>query len=487
VRRLACIAGAAAALILAAPAAAAENTAWLSYGHDNQLTNAVPSVDLTTKSAPRLQREWVTNVDGAVYASPLSAEVAGRQLIFAFTESGSVYALAASTGRIVWQRGLGTVATLDCGTWGITSTGVIDLARNTLYVANADGQVYGLDLASGDDVPGFPRTVVRRTDFEYVWGGLRVANARLYVPVASYCDAGPASDFPDGRLISIPLDDPDALTEWEPVAGPGNLGGIWGWGGVSIDPDNGTVFTGVGNSHAWSDQCACYVDNAPYGNQIVALPPDLSSVLDSDEPTLPTTEDDDFGAAPLLFHPRGCPPLAAMNNKIGSVYFWNRRNLAAGPLVAPIPLGDGINAFVGAPSWSEDQQTFYDAQAVLFGPEGRLGNGVKAFVVDPGCKFRLRWEALTGDGNQATPTVVGDVVFATGGNTGGFFALSAATGRRLWKYPSVGQTVATMMSVGGWAYGADTAGWVYGFRPAPPPPPPRPRRRLPPTPWKRIG
>src|SRR5256885_13184581 len=49
-------------------------------------------------------------------------------------------------------------------------------------------------------------------------------------------------------------------------------------------------------------------------------------------------------------------------------------------------------------------QTFFDAQAVLFGPEGRLGNGVKAFVVDAGCKFRPLWAALTGDGNQATPT-----------------------------------------------------------------------------------
>jgi outer membrane protein assembly factor BamB len=487
VRRLLWIAGAAAALTLVAPAVAAENTEWLSYGHDNQLTNSVTSAELTTKSAPRLQREWVTKLDGPVYASPLSASVGGRQLIFAFTENGSVYALAASTGRIVWQRAFGTVATVDCGTWGITSTGAIDLVRSTLYVANADGQVYGLDLASGNDVPGFPRAIVRRTDFEYVWGGLRIANDRLYVPVASYCDAGPPSDFPDGRLFSIPLADPDALTEWQPVAGPGNLGGVWGWGGVSIDPGTGTVFTGIGNSHVWSDECSCYVDNAPYGNQIVALPPDLSSVLDADEPPLPTTEDDDFGAAPLLFQPRGCPPLAAMNNKIGALYFWDRRNLAAGPFGAPIPLSDGINAFVGAPSWSEVRQTFFDAQAVMFGPNGRLGNGVKAFVVDPGCKFRLLWQALTGDGNQATPTVAGDVVFATGGKTGGFFALSALNGRRLWKYPSVGRAVATVITVGGWVFGADTAGWMYAFHPSPPPPPPKPRRRLPPTPWIRIG
>ncbi len=486
-RRLLGIAAAAAALAVATPAGAAENADWLSYGHDNQLTNAVASATVTAKSAPRLEREWVTKLDGPIFASPLSGSVDGRQLLFAATENGSVYGLDGGTGRIVWHRELGTFETADCGTWGVTSTGAIDLARKTLYVANADGGLYGLDLASGDDVAGYPRTIVRRSDFEYVWGGLRIANDRLYVPVASYCDAGPPYDFPDGRLFSIPLANPDGLTEWEPVAGPGNLGGIWGWGGVSIDPADGTVFTGVGNSHVWSEDCSCYVDNAPYGNEIVALPPDLSSVEDADEPPIAPTGDYDFGAAPVLFQPRGCPPLAAMNNKIGALYIWNRRNLKAGPIVSPIPLSDGISAFVGAPSWSEDRQTFFDAQAVVFGPEGRLGNGVKAYVAEAGCKFRLLWEALTGDGNQATPLVVGNVVFATGGKTGGFFALSATNGRRLWKYLTVGRTVATMITVGGFVYGADTAGWVYGFKPAPPPPQPPRRRRLPPTPWIRIG
>src|SRR5262249_34642562 len=117
------LAGAIAALALAPSALAVENTDWLSYGHDNQLTNATPSTALTSKSAPRLARTWISKLAGAVYASPLATVVDGRELLYAFTENGSVYALAASTGMIVWQRELGTVATADCGTWGITSTG----------------------------------------------------------------------------------------------------------------------------------------------------------------------------------------------------------------------------------------------------------------------------------------------------------------------------------------------------------------------------
>ena len=475
-RRLRWIAGAGAALVLAVPARAAENTEWLSYGHDNQLTNAVSSPSITAGNVGRLKQLWRTKLDGPIYASPLSARVGGRQLVFVATENGSVYAIAATTGRIVWQRALGTKVAPQCGTWGITSTGAIDLARNLLYVVNADGALHGLGLESGLDVPGFPRQLVTNSDYEYVWGGLRIARDRLYVGVASYCDAGPDGDgFPDGRLFSIPLSDPDALVEWQPVAGPGNLGGIWGWGGVSVDPVTGTLFTGIGNSHAWSAACSCYVDNAGYGDQIVALTPDLSSVLDADAPSLPTTGDDDYGAAPVLFQPRGCPPLAAMNNKIGALYIWNRQSLHTGLFVPPIPLSDGINAFVGAPSWSREHQMFFDAQAAIYGQAGRLGNGVRAFAVEPGCRFRPLWAAVVGDGNQATPLVVGDVVLATGGKPGGFAALSVANGARLWTFPTVGRTAAAMITVGGSVFGADTAGWVYAFRP----PAPAPRRSSP--------
>jgi hypothetical protein len=54
---------------------------------------------------------------------------------------------------------------------------------------------------------------------------------------------------------------------------------------------------------------------------------------------------------------------------------------------------------------------------------------------------------------------------ATGGTPGGFYALSAADGAVLWKFPTPGRTVAVMITVGGILIGADTDGDVYGFRP----------------------
>jgi len=482
VRLSASCAAALATLVLAAPAGARENTQWLSWGRDNQLTNAVGSKALTPTSVRRLKRAWLSKLDGAVFASPLAAPVGGRETIFAATEAGSVYALDADTGRIVWQRSLGVVETPSCGPWGITSTGAIDGARNRLYEISADGELHALDLATGSDAAGFPRRLVTNTEYEYVWGGLRIANDRLYVPIASYCDAGPeGATYPDGRLLALPLANPDALTEWEPVPGPGNLGGIWGWGGVAVDPADGTVYTGVGNSHVFSAACGCYVDNAGYGNQIVALTPNLSRVLDAQAPNLPVTDDDDFGAAPLLFQPKGCAPLAAANNKIGSLYIWNRKKLAAGTIVPPIPLSDGVAAFVGSPSWSASRQLLFDAQAVLYRGGTRLGNGVRAFRAGPGCTFKPAWAVPVGDGNQATPLVVGDVVFATGGSPGGFAAMSARSGAVLWKAATIGPTVAALISVEGAVFGADADGWVYGYRAVPPVKP-----AAPPPPWRLV-
>jgi PQQ-like domain len=192
---------AALALCAAAQASTTDPSAWTSYGYDNQLGNAVATGTLTLRAVPKLRLDWSRQLDGAVYASPLAANVGGRQLLFVATEGGTVYAIDAGTDQIVWQRSLGTIETNECGTWGFTSTGAIDLRRQVLFEAGADGRLHALDLATGDEAQGYPLTLVENSRYEYVWGGLRIANDRLYVVVASYCDAGaPGGPMPEGRL-----------------------------------------------------------------------------------------------------------------------------------------------------------------------------------------------------------------------------------------------------------------------------------------------
>jgi outer membrane protein assembly factor BamB len=131
----------------------------------------------TRRDVGRLEPAWNVTLDGPVYASPLAFTVGARRLVYVATEAGSVYALDEANGSIVWRRELGTVTTDACGTWGITSTGVISRSAQALYVIGATGDLHALSLDTGADLAGFPRQLIDNPAYEYVWGGLRLIGA----------------------------------------------------------------------------------------------------------------------------------------------------------------------------------------------------------------------------------------------------------------------------------------------------------------------
>jgi outer membrane protein assembly factor BamB len=385
-------------------------------------------------------------------------------MLFVATEAGTVYALRPRDGSVVWRHSFSPVDTGGCGSWGITSTGAVDFARGLLYVANADGYVHALSLSSGEEASGWPVQVITRTTTEYVWGALRIVAGRLVVPVASYCDEPDAAGVPaEGRLVAIALDDPTATPlAFDPAPGFGNLAGVWGWGGVSVSPDRSLIYTGVGNSAPEPDEVL------GYGESLVALTPDLGRVAAWSRPFVPSGPvDTDLGAAPVIFEPRGCPTLAALNSKSGSLYLWRLSQLAGGPIQS-VPLSDGIHAFVGEPSWSPRTQTLYDAGATFLRGGVRLGSGIMALHVGFGCRLEPTWSAVLGDGSQPPPLVAGDVVFGAGGSSGGYEAHAAKNGVLLWRFATPGaRTWAPLIAASGAAYAADTSGAVYAFQPKP--------------------
>jgi putative pyrroloquinoline-quinone binding quinoprotein len=320
-----------------------------------------------------------------------------------------------------------------CGiTFGVSSTGAIDLARGKLYAIGADGQLHALDLATGADAAGFPIDLIPAPSAQHVWGGLRIVGDRLYVPFSSYCDEIEDGDhLADGGIVSVALANPADRVFFDPVPGEGNGGGIWGYGGVSAERDGSYLYAGVGNSHVFDPACNCDVDNAPYGDHLVKLTPDLRVVDANYPPGIEAQGDQDFGSAPVLFQPHDCPPLAAANNKNGLLYIWNRGDLAAGP-IATFGVGDAEAPFVGQPSWSSRLQTLFATEARVPKAGPKDGDGIVAVKASYlGCHFEEIWQTRIGAGNQAPPLLVGDVVFAGGGSEG-LYALDGRTGRVLW-------------------------------------------------------
>jgi hypothetical protein len=402
---------------------------------------------------------WKAALSGAIVASPLAARTTMQGLVvFATTEGGNVYAIG-DQGTVLWQKSIGTVsANGSCGTYGVSSTGVVDTARGVLYVVGASGLLHALRLTDGSEAAGYPVKVVSRRRTEYVWGGLRLVGSTLYVPVASYCDAPDRHGVPaEGRLVAYDVAQPSApVAVFDPVPGADNLGGIWGWGGVSVSLDGQALYTGIGNAEPDVDD--------GYSDSMVELSADLSETVGANRPIASGDgTDTDLGAAPVLFKPIGCPALLAANDKSGDLVIWRQDALDKGPY-ARIPLSDGEDAFVGAPSWSPRTQMLYDSTATAERGSTRL-EGALALKVTAQCGFNKRWFTATGDGTQPQPLIAGDLVADTGGAAGGFDVERAATGVVVWRYPTAAATLSPLIEAGGELIGGDSNGSIYAFRP----------------------
>jgi hypothetical protein len=261
----------------------------------------------------------------------------------------------------------------------------------------------------------------------------------------------------EGRLVSYDVDHPSAAPlSFDPVPGADNLGGIWGWGGVAATASGTALYTGVGNAEPDVDEGE--------SDSMVELTADLSEVVGADRPPSATPgADTDLGAAPVLFHPRGCPPLLAANSKSGELLVWRQDRLARG-LHARVGLSDGVSAFVGAPSWSPVTQMLYDA-GVVEQQGGKELVGTVALGIGPKCAIARKWFQATGIGTQPEPLVAGDLVASTGGYSGGFVVSRASTGLVVWRYPTAAAAVSPLIEAGGLLVGGDMSGHLYAFRP----------------------
>jgi outer membrane protein assembly factor BamB len=479
-------------MVMAAPVTASD---WPRFGGDPQLTNAVPSAaapDFTASAASSLESRWAAHLDGAVIASPLYADNVtvgdrGHDVVYAATQAGSVYAIDATDGSVLWQQHLGT-ATTTCpeaeagvtSAYGVASTGVLDRGRNLLYVIGATGLLYALDLGTGQIAPGWPLQLIADTSGEFVWGGLTLADDRLYVPVASYCDEpGLDGNFATGRLIAVDVDTVSVVSTFQVVPQAASLGGIWGFGGSSVDPLTGHIWTATGNSWVTNADCGCLDETAGYAEAVVELDPDLNVVAwdrPYDEPG--GVQDADFGSTPLLFQPTGCPPMAAAYAKNGELYVWQRDALADGPIWSFYAGPSGLDdSFVGEPSYTEATNTLIVSDARTYDPQAGITHldAVTAFTLGPGCSFpnAPTWTAPDiGRGPKAPALIVGDLAFVVGGYVPGLFILDAGTGAVLWSTSFDGPVLAPPAFGDNQVYIGDTTGTLAAIGIGPPPPPP---------------
>jgi hypothetical protein len=315
-------------------------------------------------------------VNGQIYAQPLYVrgltlpDGKSHNVVYAATQKNFVYAFDADTFAQLWkspQLGNPVLAKeVDCQNnisplVGITSTPVISLTQNTIYVVAKSkdaGQyfhrLHALDLTTGKERPGSPVEIagtVSGSGAGNVDGsikfdakphlnrvGLLLSNGTIYVAFGSHGDCGSSTKL----LPMAPPGGPGLYAGWDRIyhgwifgydattlsrvavfatTPSGNAGGIWQAGrGLAAD-QNGNIFLMTGNGS---------VSAQDFGSSFLRLTPDLrvsDRFLPSNHACL-NQYDLDLGASgPLVLLGRGGANLLLGGGKEGYLYLFDSSSL----------------------------------------------------------------------------------------------------------------------------------------------------------------
>ena len=306
----------------------------------------IPSLTLAASQGVHLDTAFKPKVTGNIYAQPLfyRPQGASKGTVIVATESNSVYALEADSGRKVWKVQLPAsvpVSELDCGNInpeGITGTPVIDPVAGVLYldalIKTGKGprqMIYALSLNDGSIVANWPldveaaMTAAGMTFLSTTQGersALLLSGGNLLAVYGGrYGDCGNYR----GTVIQIQTQTPKLLASWQTRA---QAGGIWAQGGIAGDGDSFFVTTGnTMGASTWMD-----------GEAIIRLRPGLAHSTDRKDYFTPSNwqslddSDEDLGgteALPIQIAVSGSK--AALRviafGKDGNAYLANRPNL----------------------------------------------------------------------------------------------------------------------------------------------------------------
>ena len=485
---------------------------YTTFGYDNGRSVFNPNTTaITPANVAKLHVAWQANLhDYGTQTQPiLATEIPGHAgVLFVGGSSGGVYGFDALTGTQIWKASTGQMVYAACGSTsylGIGGTAAYDPATRSLYMvgnknastdAYAANVLYRFDGTSGTILGqvNFAAAQVGNPEQNFTHTAVTLNNGVAYAGTGSTCDISSWR----GSVVAINVPSMSVanrfFTLWDPHntrgagAQPWSGGGVWGWGGVSLD-SAGHVLTGVGNGDNGTSngKIAPPFVSIPheydgYAETLLELSANLSNVVADNHP-IPTSifsntvNDLDIQGTPLVFHPNGtgCGTMIAIQGKSGELNVYNEGSIAAGP-AAQFQLAppDSDDAYLGDPAFSPATGLVYATVASSTSPT-LIPAGLIA--IDPGCGHpSVTWHAAFGSDSSSTGTPrsvpavsAGGVVFAgtVNGRGGSVWAVDASTGSVLDGGSPLLQTSGNIRVPatidGDWVFVLDDNGNMYGL------------------------
>jgi len=275
---------------------------WPKYKHDLANTGHSGETGINSTNVSSLKTKWTYATGGEISASPAVATINGVSTVFIGSWNGVFSAINAVTGQLIWSFTVDFL-TNRCNAaqnWcRIGSSAAVDTANNLVFFGSYNSFLYALNATTGKLV--WKQSVGRSVAGYEVWSSPAVYNGMVYVGVSSHGD-DPCT--PGGQVnayneltgaLSWSFNTIDQTT----CPGGGTCVGGSIWSSLAIDKTNGIVYAGTGNP---GSTCTPPTQNAgSYPDSILALSANSGVLLNHFQAIKNDMNDKDFGSSPFLY------------------------------------------------------------------------------------------------------------------------------------------------------------------------------------------
>jgi outer membrane protein assembly factor BamB len=391
---------------------------------------------ITPSSVSGLARAWRWKTPASPNSGPnhlLASPTVVGGVVYIGAEDGYFYAVSETTRTVLWSRflgidpGLKSAGSCVTRTKGITGTAAVAddprTGKPTVYVNAPDGYLYALSASTGKviwkGVVGIPSAT--QNDY-YAWGSPLVTNGEVYVGISSDGDC----PLIPGGLVAFSQSTGATVAHWTDIPAATRGGSIWSSPALLANGDV-VVTTGNGNTQPLYNESIVALN--PDTLKVLGywqVPP-AERAHDSDFGGSPTTWTATINGV--------ATPMAGACNKNGLFYAFAQNNLNAGPvwetrITVPYPGGgaecdsaadyDGNQLIIGGGAATTINGTTYTGSVQSLNPATGAPNWQTGL---PG--------TIVGTPTEDGGGVVAAQTFTSTDNQLGVYLLDASTGKVL--------------------------------------------------------